>query len=1730
MIGTPIRLKSNKNGGRAQREYLKAAEYYAPGQGMELGLGSRFCGSGAEALGLTKDQGRDLDFGAFERICEGRHPITGEMLVRGDPDEHAAGVDFTTTAPKSFSALLGVLYTADPEEAEKLNAEEEAAFDVMLAYAEKRGLFVGRVGHGGTETVKVKPVVARFSHAESRTKDSQKHGHNVICNIGQTEDGRWLCLETKPLFEARMELSTVYQLALAERLKARGYDLQTREISPEKGREAGLVSEIVGVPKKLIDICSKRTREMKAWVDEQNEKNGTKLDFKDHGVRDLAARSSRKWKDKSSADLQNSALRKAWADEAIREGVFDETLAGIAGRKSGKVGVVVNAETFDAANAAERVERVMIDGGGARLSESSLRYQALIDAQAAGMSLAESIEKADEFPERFFIRGATAKTGSRWFASPVVVGMERKALDYVRNSMGLKAGVREKHIQSGLDAFAKKTGVDLRSAGQEESLAAIRELCADGGARVVVGAAGTGKTFIVDAFKACLDAEGKGRKIYGTAVSSIAAQGLDGAVEAQANIAKLSLELERGKIKLGKGDVVVLDEAGMASSCQFALLAEHCERAGAALRIIGDMEQIQAVGLPSLMDEIADITGSAILQTVRRQRDKADAQAGLDVRNGEGAKAVEHYKKTGAYRVVGDTVKDAAQAAAKWYLEETAGTPLEKKRLGAATRDVTRQTNEAVRLERVRRGEIAEGVPLPDFEGMESKLAAGERIAFKKPTKKAHELEVQMPDGKWEKAASNRKAPVKGILNGEFGTVLSVVPVDADAHMVTVRLDSKKGPGHVVRFRSDLYDRWLQGNCSTMHAGQGITKEAFGMVMTGSQMENKHLGYVGVSRHEGTLALFATSSADERIAESFTRSAKARALEADMRDWAKAAREGDADAMSRLEKACDAARLQEQVKRAALKGLEKEHKEAEAKSAKADAAVKAAYRSVGKDGAKDAAADARFERRQADEIKGAREAATRSLSYAVAGLVALESALNAAKEAARIKIEDGRKPILVKNPAAVATESAMAKAAKQKSPPLEESLNDIINHADKRLGRDRSIGHPSGLGFGGGAGGHGSGQTPQIYAGPQPHAKGFSRLQEMLARPMDAARSLARSLLHKNPPDNVVGEHRDDALRRSDRLGEAGAGFGGPVGVDAGSAGSRAVGSPGADGLNVKQETSAASIDAAVSGFPLGTWVAAAPPAAATTAPAATAAGRDARRTPSTTIEPNANLAGKGGGGATVPPATDRPRETAAGPQTPATVGGMRAADSRRTPAEAQGKSEPGAPTPRPAATVAEASQPGRAQPNQEQRRAAAAKTILEKLDQAALDSRQGLDACEYGRLRARIGGDAARDAALTLYGPVSKGDGARAIRSAADVFTDPTLMGASDLALAGPKAGRRAVEGDIVLRDTTHAYVLVQRGLRTGLIELALDAVRGVRPGLRHLSLTVGADGTVEKHEPPNAIAKVYSPDPDALAEALKTPGAAAETDALGRTALHHAVARGNATQAATLLAAGADPDAQVCGMTPLHMAPFGKAGDAVKAVFREHAEATERRAAEERALREAEAAMREKEARAAQISAMFDAAIATRNDGYIFEALDLGANPDGALDGEPLLIRAAKSGNLELAEALLIRGAKPGACDADGRTALHHAARSGRRELASMLAEAGANPNARDDLGQTPLHAAALLAKQTGDRSMYNALVSARANPNAQDKSGLTPQAIQAVRSPLAPKSKTEIAFVPK
>ena len=103
---------------------------------------------------------------------------------------------------------------------------------------------------------------------------------------------------------------------------------------------------------------------------------------------------------------------------------------------------------------------------------------------------------------------------------------------------------------------------------------------------------------------------------------------------------------------------------------------------------------------------------------------------------------------------------------------------------------------------------------------------------------------------------------------------------------------------------------------------------------------------------------------------------------------------------------------------------------------------------------------------------------------------------------------------------------------------------------------------------------------------------------------------------------------------------------------------------------------------------------------------------------------------------------------------------------------------------------------------------------------------------------------------------------------------------------------------------------------------------------------------------------------------------------------------------------------------------------------------------------------------------------------------------------DGWPPLHLAAFFGHLDLASALLDRGARIEARSTNGmkNTPLHAAAAGGRPALVRLLAQRGADVNARQEGGWAALHSAA----QTGNREMVEVLLAHGADVNARAENG--------------------------
>jgi ankyrin repeat protein len=114
----------------------------------------------------------------------------------------------------------------------------------------------------------------------------------------------------------------------------------------------------------------------------------------------------------------------------------------------------------------------------------------------------------------------------------------------------------------------------------------------------------------------------------------------------------------------------------------------------------------------------------------------------------------------------------------------------------------------------------------------------------------------------------------------------------------------------------------------------------------------------------------------------------------------------------------------------------------------------------------------------------------------------------------------------------------------------------------------------------------------------------------------------------------------------------------------------------------------------------------------------------------------------------------------------------------------------------------------------------------------------------------------------------------------------------------------------------------------------------------------------------------------------------------------------------------------------------------------------------------------------------------------------LELGADPNCTIEGEPLISYAAWLGQLECIKVLVQR-VDVDTRSSDKSTPIRDAARNGRDDVVKFLADAGADVDAVDDFGESALFDVV----RTGRLSTVEALISKGANVNLANKSGMTP-----------------------
>src|SRR5512133_36376 len=189
----------------------------------------------------------------------GRAPIdaaelAGQIAKSSRPRAQTiAGFDLTFSPVKSVSTLWAV---AEPAVAAAIERAHQAAVNDALGFIEQQALFT-RTGPQGIRQVNVRGLVAAaFTHRDSRAGDPDLHTHVAIANKVQTLDGRWLSIDGRVLFKAKVAASETYNTALEQHLR----DALGVRFAVRPGADPGKrpIREIVGVDPRLNQRWSTR--------------------------------------------------------------------------------------------------------------------------------------------------------------------------------------------------------------------------------------------------------------------------------------------------------------------------------------------------------------------------------------------------------------------------------------------------------------------------------------------------------------------------------------------------------------------------------------------------------------------------------------------------------------------------------------------------------------------------------------------------------------------------------------------------------------------------------------------------------------------------------------------------------------------------------------------------------------------------------------------------------------------------------------------------------------------------------------------------------------------------------------------------------------------------------------------------------------------------------------------------------------------------------------------------------------------------------------------------------------------------------------------------------------------------------------------------------------------------------------------------------------------------------
>jgi PAS domain S-box-containing protein len=379
-----------------------------------------------------------------------------------------------------------------------------------------------------------------------------------------------------------------------------------------------------------------------------------------------------------------------------------------------------------------------------------------------------------------------------------------------------------------LEMAANGTALD---AGQASL---VRQMCTSGArVQLAIAPAGAGKTTAMRALTLAWTQDRS--QVIGLAPSAAAAAVLGEQTGIGADtLAKLTWSLQHGDLPdwaaaVGPSTLVIIDEAGMANTLSLDRAVQFAVDRGASVRLIGDDQQLAAIGAGGVLRDIKQTHGVLHLTELHRFTNPAEAAATLALRDGDPAALDFHLRHDRVH--VGDLAKTTEDAFHAWVSDLASG--LDAIML-APTRELVAELNRRARDHRLDHTPASSDVGLADG----NQASVGDVIITR-----ANDRRLRLTATDWVK-------------NGDRWTITCIgrrgdLTVRHNRSQLIVRL-----PSAYVRTSTGL------GYATTIHTAQGVSADTMHGLLTGQESRQQLYTMLTRGQHANHLYLQVVGDGD----------------------------------------------------------------------------------------------------------------------------------------------------------------------------------------------------------------------------------------------------------------------------------------------------------------------------------------------------------------------------------------------------------------------------------------------------------------------------------------------------------------------------------------------------------------------------------------------------------------------------------------------------------------------------------------------------------------------------------------------------------------------------------------------------------------------------------------------------------------------------------------------------